>query len=244
MSIGKVVVDLRVRSKASREGLQAYQAEVEPRATYIGSELHKRLAAFLGYGEEGVYRAKMMVDSLESFVRQELEQGHRLDFGLVTFFPKLSAALPTRDADPGDVGVYVRGAVKARKSLSASLEDHLVAKNPVAGDPIWIGSAYNETLKTYDEVVRGTVLSIACSHMTIDPSCPDEGVWLEKPIKRRGQKHIPLARAEIVELAACQIRCRFAELPRPGRYNLVVGTRGEKGPSYKLRCVRHPVRVV
>jgi len=135
-------------------------------------------------------------------------------------------------------------AVKARKTLSASMEDHLVAKNPVAGDPIWIGSVLNETLNDYDLILKGNVLSIACAHLTVDPERPDEGVWLEKPIKRRGQKHVPLARAEIVELASCQIRCRFAELPRPGRYNLVVGTRGEKGPSYKLRCVRHPVRVL
>jgi len=243
MSKSKVVVDLKVRANAPGEGIQAYQAEVIPRTVYEGSELYQRLSEFLGLPSDG-YRAKTLVDNIESFVRRELELGNRLDFGLVSFFPKLSAALPSRDADPGDAGLYVRGAVKARKSLSASLANHLVAKNPVAGDPLWIGNVLNEALDDYDLVTKGDVQSIVCSHVTIDPSRPDEGIWLEKPIKRRGQKHIPLVRAEVVEAKCNQIRCRFTELPRPGRYNIVIGTRGEKGPSYKLRCVRHPVRVL
>lgn len=62
-----------------------------------------------------------MVEGIERFIRRELENGNRLDFGLVSFLPRLSAALPARDADPGETGIRLRGSVKARKSLSASL---------------------------------------------------------------------------------------------------------------------------
>lgn len=242
MSISKTVLNLRVRKNSARAGVQAFQAEVVPHNTYEGTELYARLSDFLGYGKDG-YRARSLVQNVEAFIRQELEQGNRLDFGLVSFFPKLSAALPTQDADPDEAGLFVRGGVKARKALSASMADHLLAKNPEAGDPIWISSIYNETLDTYDLVAERCVLSVAARYVTVDPSRPDEGIWLEKQIKRRRQKHIPLVHAEIIEAKDDQIRCRFAEVPSPGKYNFVVGTRGTNGPDYKLRFVRHVVRV-
>ena len=46
-----------------------------------------------------------------------LAQGNRLDFGLVSFYPRLSGALSSRDIDPEQDGLFVRGAVKATRTL-------------------------------------------------------------------------------------------------------------------------------
>lgn len=243
MSVSKTVLTLRVRNNTPRAGVQAFQAEVVPNNTYEGDDLYRRLSEFLGYDKDG-FRARMLVESIEAFVRLELEKGNRLDFGLVSFFPKLSAALPVRDADPDEAGLFVRGAVKARKALSSSLAKYLRAKNPIADEPLWIGSILNEPLKEYDLIVANCTLSVAAVSVTVDPARPDEGIWLEKPIKRWGQKHIPLVRAEIIGVETNLIRCRFTETPPPGTYNFVIGTRGGKGASYRLRYVRHEVKVV
>ena len=58
--------------------------------------------------------AKTMIGSLEEFILQALAEGKQLDFGLVSFYPRLSGALLSRDSDPESEGLFVRGAVKAR----------------------------------------------------------------------------------------------------------------------------------
>ena len=101
-------VEVKVREKSSAAESQAFQAEVIPNAVYEGRQLYLRLAEFLNLPYDDHYRAQRMVEDIEKFIRRELESGNRLDFGLVSFLPRLSAALPTRDASPEECGIYVR----------------------------------------------------------------------------------------------------------------------------------------
>ena len=57
--------------------------------------------------------AKGLIASLEGFIEDELRDGNRLDFDLVSFSPRLSGGLSSRNADPESDGLHVRGAVKA-----------------------------------------------------------------------------------------------------------------------------------
>lgn len=239
-------VKLSVRAKSAGSGEQSFQADVVPNAVYEGRELHERFADFLGLGAKDVHQAKTRIEELENFILRELEQGNRLDFGLVSFYPRLSAALPTRDSDPEDAGLHLRGAVKSRRSLSASLDEYLSAENPTATVSIRIYSVMAEDSPhcRMDEIPIGTVCGAVCHDVVIDPNRPDEGIWLEKPVKRRNQTHEVLARCEYLGVRNGLIRFRLNETVPPGRYMLSIGTRAGMGPAYRLRVARHQVRVV
>ena len=69
---------------------------------------------------------QMVLTSLSEFIIGELSEGRQLNFDLVSFYPRLSGALSSRDADPGNEDVYVRGAVKARRKLMEGLSGVLI----------------------------------------------------------------------------------------------------------------------
>ena len=58
--------------------------------------------------------------------------GRQLNFDLVSFYPRLSGTLSSRDADPGTEDVYVRGAVKARRKLMEGFKRSLDPVNALA----------------------------------------------------------------------------------------------------------------
>jgi hypothetical protein len=70
-----------------------------------------------------------MIGSLEECILDALSDGYQLNFGLVSFYPRLSGALPSRDSDPAAEGLYVRGAVKARRALRDGLKEKIDAVN-------------------------------------------------------------------------------------------------------------------
>ena len=69
---------------------------------------------------------------LEGFILAELAKGKKIDFELVSFYPRLSGALPSRDSSPEAEGLFVRGAVKARRTLMNGLKDKLEAVNSIS----------------------------------------------------------------------------------------------------------------
>ena len=241
-------VKIKVRESSAREDLRRFQAEIVPNAVFEGRELWERFAAFLGLPFDKAHQAKTRITEIEDFILSELERGNRLDFGLVSFFPKLSAALPERDADPTAVGVHVRGAVKSRRSLSAPLDKYLVAENPTATETSRILNVIIEGDRTpsrgVDRITDGKVLSALCKDVTIDLSQPDEGIWLEKQAKRWHEQHLKVADCEYLRTDYDCLKFRLNEKVAPGKYMLTMGTRAGRGPDYKLRVVRHLVRVV
>lgn len=227
----------------------SFQADVVPAQTYEGEELYRKLAEFLQLSNSS--QAEQIVCGIEGFIKSELKKGSRLDFGLVSFFPRLSAALPTRDADPAQEGIFARGAVKARKALSASLAGDVVVENPQAVDALRIVAVMDNEDKdsSYDRFRLRHEVGILNHNfrITIDPSHEDERIWLEKPIKRWHQERVPLAYAQYLstDQDGWKIRCKFADnAVRPGKYTLCISTRAGKGLDYRLRVVRHLVQVL
>ena len=262
-------VEVKVREKSSAAESQAFQAEVVPNAVYGGRQLYLRLAEFLNLPYDDHYRAQRMVEDIEKFICRELESGNRLDFGLVSFLPRLSAALPTRDASPEECGIYVRGAVKARKVLSASLEPYLMAINPVAGNRISINAVtdldgqivkdpnvdemmerlkhrFESPKKMVYNIRSGMDLRMSVTNVTIDRTMSDEGIWLENQMKRFRQKRNVIARAEVLDASSdpSRIVFRFDRPLKPGKFMLVAGTRAGLGRDYRLRIVRTPINVL
>ena len=110
-----------------------FQADMEPVDTLAGKELVQRWAENAGLKP---ILAQTVLTSLEGFILQELSEGRRLDFNLASFYPRLSGALSSRDSDPESDGLYVRGAVKARRALVNGLKRSL--------DLSWRGSLRTE----------------------------------------------------------------------------------------------------
>jgi len=212
---------------------RAFQAKAVPNMTLSGEDLVKRFAE---RADIHPMRARMAIDLLEGFILDQLAEGNRLDFGLVTFYPRLSGGLSSRDADPESEGVYLRGAVKARLPLMNALRKKLEPVNKLSNDrPRLFGVCDAET-KEPGVVAAGRVLELTGRDIPIDTSRPDEGVWLEK--RTRGK----LVKAEVVESAAQTAKIVFRETPECGQYALALVTRCGK-PDYRPRRCLADVRV-
>ena len=94
-------VKATVRSNATAGKFQAILTPVDE---IKGDELVNQLAQYSGI-KPG--QARIQLTALEGFVLDMLAQGKRLDFGLVSFYPRLSGALSSRDADPSVDGLLV-----------------------------------------------------------------------------------------------------------------------------------------
>ena len=137
-----------------------------------------------------------MLTGLEGFILQELAQGRRLDFNLVSFYPRLSGALSSRDSDPEADGLFVRGAVKARRALVYGLKRSLEAENGLAVTRPRISNVFDKTANKHDVLAAGHELSAVGREFQIDLSHEDEGIWLEKET-RKGT--IKIARARVLK---------------------------------------------
>lgn len=219
-----------------------FQVDLEPRGTLAGEDLVRELAKYGFVGE--CVKAEMALMLVEGFIAEKLSEGYRLDLKYVTFSPRLSGALSTRDADPETDGLYVQGAVSARGRLRHLLRNKIEAVNPESRKVIRILRVVDETVGRVDEIAAGHVLSITGQDIEIDKDSPDEGFWLEKRIGGHFNRSRFIQRAEIVEMTPLAAKIVFREPIRRGEYNLVVATRCGEGHDHTLRRVGHLVTVV
>jgi len=242
----KTRVAVRAREKAVVTGAkQSFQAEIVPNAVLEGEALYEKLGNRTAFGAS---RAKLAIQMIESFVMEELAEGNRLDFGLVSFYPRLSSGLPTRDADPASEGIDAFGAVKARRELQDCLRRKLDLTNELSNvRPRVFGIAEVGAASITQQkwgmdgsdaaIQAGRTYQITGSDIPIDRTRADEGVWLEK--RTRGK----VAEAEVLESAVYGCKVVFRETPPKGKYTLVVGTRCGKGTDFKIRRCLLDVRV-
>ena len=112
-------MDARTKIKAitrEKDAAGKFQTNLTPNATLEGKELIERWADF---SRLNAAQAETTLVLLKGFILDELAKGNKLDFELVSFYPRLSGALPSRDSSPDAEGLYVRGAVKARREGQA-----------------------------------------------------------------------------------------------------------------------------
>ena len=185
--------------------------------------------------------AKTMICSLEEFILQALADGKQLDFGLVSFYPRLSGALPSRDSDPAAEGLFVRGAVKARRALCNGLRDKIDVENSASSIHPRIFSVYDLDARRVDRIAAGHKMSVAGRDIPIDPADPDEGIWIERRTKRGYER---IMKATLLHSDATKAEFTFDfDLP-PRKYLIAIQTRCGRGKDYKTAICRHEVSVV
>ena len=136
----KIRKTLHVKARKNSTGGK-FQSEMETVGVLGVADIAERWAESMAL-KPGM--AMMMIGSLEECILDALSDGYQLNFGLVSFYPRLSGALPSRDSDPATEGLYVRGAVKARRALRDGLKEKIDAVNSYKV-PIHI--VYDGTLK-------------------------------------------------------------------------------------------------
>ena len=191
----------------------------------------------------GTIQARTMLTSLEYFIMESLGNGRQLNFRLASFYPRLSGALSARDADPDADALYVRGAVKARRPLMECARNKLKAVNRTAnGERPMIFSILDRDANKSSVVAAGHVLSAVGCSLAFDPSREDEGVWLERRVKKQGL--VQVAKARMLKIEGGHLEFAFDDpIPR-GNYLVAIYTRGGKSTDYKVARICRQVKAL
>ena len=219
-----------------------FQAALKPIDVLTMDDIAERWASYSGQARG---MAKSHLIGFESFILDQLAKGYRMDFGLVSFYPRLSGGLSSRDADPESDGLFVRGAVKARRALVNGLKRRLVAENAEKTTRVRIYSVFDRVIDRGGIVTPGHTISIAGNDIPIDPSREDEGVWLEKRLHKsdRHRTYVKIAHGRVVKSDIALAEVVFDEpIPR-GTYLLTLYTRSGRGTDYQVVHCRSEVRV-
>ena len=222
----------RIKIKAvtrEKDAAGKFQTNLTPNATLEGKELIERWADF---SRLNAAQAETTLVLLKGFILEELAKGNKLDFGLVSFYPRLSGALSSRDSSPEAEGLYVRGAVKARRPLMNGLKDKLEAVNGLTTVQAHI---YNVFLAT------GHVLSVAGYDIFVDAAKEDEGVWLER---RTHKGYERVTKGRVVGYSPDLTEVIFDEQIAPGTYVLAFYTRCSHGEGYRVVRVSRKIRAI
>ena len=204
-----------------------FQADLTPADVLNEAAIAEQWAASAAIS---VTMAKTMLASLEGFVMEALGDGLQLNFNLVSFYPRLSGALSARNANPEADALYVRGAVKARRTLMEGIKAKLKAVNKASSDGSAIFNVFDRDVNKFDVLASGHTLSAIGRGITFDPSRGDEGVWLERRVK----KHDPVqvAKARLLTMESDHVEFVFDDpIPR-GTYFIAVYTRHGKDTGY------------
>ena len=219
-----------------------FQAALKPVDVLTMDDIAERWATYSGQ-PRGM--SKSHLTGFENFILDQLAKGYRLDFGLVSFYPRLSGGLTSRDADPEADGLFVRGAVKARRALVNGLKRRLVAENAQSTSRVRIYSVFDRGIGRYGTVTPGHVLTISGNDIIINPAQDDEGVWLEKRLHDRSRHHsyIKVARGRIIKSDIALAEVVFDEPVPKGMYLLTLYTRCGRGTDFKAIHGRSEVSV-
>ena len=215
-----------------------FQTNLTPNDTFKGKNLIRRWA---DYSRLNPAQAEVTLTLLRGFILDELAKGNKLDFELVSFYPRLSGALPSRDSSPDAEGLYVRGAVKARRPLMTGLKDKLEAVNGLTTVQSHIFNVFDKTAKRFDVLATGHVLSVAGCDIPVDAAKEDEGVWLER---RTHKGYERVTKGRIVGYAADFTEVVFDEQIAPGAYVLAFYTRCGHGDGYRVVRVSRKIRAI
>lgn len=182
--------------------------------------------------------AKTMIGSLEEFILQALSEGKQLDFGLVSFYPRLSGSLSNRDSDPMAEGLYVRGAVKARSALRDGLKDKIDAVNSYSSVRPRLFYVFDCDTNRPDRISEGHKLSATGRDILMDLDDPEEGVWIERRTKRGYER---VVKAKILHSDQEKVDFTY-DCSLPSRkYLIAIYTRCGRGKDHKVVVCRHEV---
>ena len=230
----KIRKTLHVKARKNSAGGK-FQSEVETAGVLGVAEIAERWAESMAL-KPGM--AKTMIGSLEECILDALSDGYQLNFGLVSFYPRLSGALPSRDADPETEGLFVRGAVKARRPLLNGLKDSIDAVNSYSTVRPRLFSVYDKDAERFDRISEGHILSASGRDIQMDPQDPEEGVWIERRTKRGYE---PVMKAKILNSDHGRVEFTYDFSLPPRKYLIAVHTRCGRGKDHKVVVCRHEV---
>ena len=91
-------------------------------------------------------------------------------------------------------------------------------------------------------VAAGHVLSAVGCSLAFDPSREDEGVWLERRVKKQGL--VQVAKARMLKIEGGHLEFAFDDpIPR-GNYLVAIYTRGGKSTDYKVARICRQVKAL
>ena len=219
-----------------------FQATLKPVDVLTMDDIAERWASYSGQ-QPGM--AKSYLIGFENFILDQLAKGYKLDFGLVSFYPRLSGGLSSRDADPESDGLFVRGAVKARRALVNGLKRQLVAENACATSHVRIYTVFDREIGRFGVVTPGHTITITGTEIPINPKQDDEGVWLEKRLHNnaRQRSYIQVVRGRVLKSDLTSAEVVFDAPIEKGKYLLTLYTRSGHGTDFKAVHCRSEVSV-
>ena len=232
----KKVLLVTSRSASSSKEKLAFRADVEPTRTIKGKSLAKKMSEMLNITE---FEALMAIAHVDAFIKQALQEGMRLDFEYATYYPSLSAALPSIDADPETSGVKPIGAVTPRKALRDLLKGSIALKNSHKTSRAIKFYVWNLTRKSSKSVRAGDDLYCFANGFKTSQWGVDDFVSLEVHTAA-GSKVVQKARITSTDEKKGYIHFTFDEPLVAGRkYFIVVNSREGQGQSYQYRRHRY-----
>ena len=234
-------MDKRAKIKAvtrQNDAAGKFQTNLTPVTTLSGKDLVERWAA---YSRLNSAVAEATLTMLEGFILAELAEGTKLDFNLVSFYPRLSGALSNRDSSPEAEGLYVRGAVKARRPLMNGLKDKLEAVNDLSTVHSRIFNVFDKTRKRFDVLAAGDILSVSGYDIPVDATKKDEGVWLER---RTHKGYVQVAKGRIISSSPDTLETVFDDPITIGKYVIALYTRCGHGANYRVVRISRKIRAV
>ena len=118
--------------------------------------------------------------------------------------------------------------------------DGLEATNVTEGNRVVIRRVLDTILKENGKIQCGENVTVYVSglNIAVDGTQEDEGCWLEK------EDGTIVATSEFLASTQTTLDVKFATTPAPGKYNIVVASRGGLGPEFGVSTARRQVEVV
>ena len=181
---------------------------------------HEELAQLMAERtKQDVASCRYFLDVLSSEIDNQFLEGNRIELGrLLTGFAIRGTFTSEDDQfDPKKhkLVATVRMLDPLREAISSA-----VPENVTVGLTCLVGSVMDAVTKRISEIAGSNRVLIQGRRLGITPDNPDEGVWLADP--KSGQI---IATATIDRSDSQTIDCVFTELPKPGKYTLVIGCR-------------------
>ena len=214
-----------MHSKLNPEGHKVYVARMKPTVSYRDDDLIRDVAEATNQSEAAV---RYFEEMRRAMIERALRDGKAVYVGGVANIVTVQGPFDTIDGefDPSRNKLAVTGFTYG--SRQRCLEG-IVPENMEKGALPRLGSVREEGQAENELCVAGRTISITGSDLKLDASAEDEGVRL-----------VDAKTGEVVSVAAVESSglttayCRFAELPPPGRYMLLVATRAGLSREHKV----------
>ena len=201
-------------------------------------QLAANIKARTGLDESVVkYVCELIVKQIVASVKD----GKRVNIeNLLGAVASIKGAFPTADA-PFDPAVNkVVANIYAKDELNSAFEG-IECENVTQGNHVVIRRVLDTVLKQNGKIMAGENVTVYVSglNLAVDPTQTDEGCWLEN-----ATDGTIVATAEVTGSTATTLDAKFATVPEPGVYNLVVASRGGLGTDYGVSIARRSVEIV